>query len=159
MPPWISCRYFFQRWACAELKMAAKTNMVKTSIRFLIPVKMLTLKYNALVNLLFKDIQFRLSYPQCSLLRSVLRKLWLLSLISLMSKSCFDSVITVFVSTVSDLESSDISIWGLRLSTLSVTTLLWSINTGRTFKLCGATGVMIKFDELGKIIGPPQLNE
>ena len=34
--------------------MAAKTNMVKTSVRFLIPVKMLALKYNALVNLVIQ---------------------------------------------------------------------------------------------------------
>jgi len=30
---------------------------------------------------------------------------------------------------------------------------------GLTFKLCGATGVMTMFLLVGKIIGPPQLNE
>ena len=33
------------------------------------------------------------------------------------------------------------------------------ITMGRTFRLCGATGVMTKFLESGKTIGPPQLKE
>ena len=40
-----------------------------------------------------------------------------------------------------------------RISTLSLTT------SGRTFKLCGAIGVMTKFSLFGVMIGPPQLKE
>ena len=39
------------------------------------------------------------------------------------------------------------------------TTKLSEITMGRTFKLCGATGVMTKLPDRGKMIGPPQLKE
>ena len=46
-----------------------------------------------------------------------------------------------------------------RPSTSKEMTELSDNTIGRTFKLCGATGVMIKLPDLGKIIGPPQLRE
>ena len=33
------------------------------------------------------------------------------------------------------------------------------ITTGRTLRLCGATGVITKFPDCGNITGPPQLKE
>ena len=47
----------------------------------------------------------------------------------------------------------------LRPSTLKEIVLLSGIIKGQTFKLCGATGVKTKTGEVGRIIGPPQLNE
>jgi len=44
-------------------------------------------------------------------------------------------------------------------STLNLMVTLSGKTIGRTLRLCGAIGVMTKFPELGKIIGPPQLKE
>ncbi len=41
----------------------------------------------------------------------------------------------------------------------NVMTLESETTIGRTFRLCGAIGVITKFSEVGIIIGPPQLNE
>ena len=38
-------------------------------------------------------------------------------------------------------------------------TELSEMTMGLTFRLCGATGVITKFPELGKRMGPPQLKE
>src|SRR5690606_22282387 len=53
-------------------------------------------------------------------------------------------------------ESRNVS---LRLSISTVKISLSEITRGLTFKLCGDMGVITKFPEPGKIIGPPQLSE
>ena|SRR2546428_7052093 len=44
-------------------------------------------------------------------------------------------------------------------SILKLSTLLSETTIGRTLKLCGQMGVITKFPEPGKTMGPPQLNE
>ena len=60
---------------------------------------------------------------------------------------------------VCERESSDTLKLSLRPLTLKLKVLLFEITIGRTFKLCGAIGVIIKLSESGTIIGPPQLKE
>ena len=56
-------------------------------------------------------------------------------------------------------ESSEQMKFSPRPSTSNDTTEVSEITMGRTFRLCGATGVITKLPESGKMTGPPQLRE
>src|SRR5690606_16567972 len=72
---------------------------------------------------------------------------------SLLTVSC------TLASTAVERESREIKNFSLLPSILKLMTLSSGTTMGRTFKLCGLTGVMTKFLEAGEINGPPQLNE
>jgi hypothetical protein len=61
--------------------------------------------------------------------------------------------------TASNLESSVHKKLSARPSISKEITLVSDMTIGRTVRLWGATGVITRFPELGKIIGPPQLSE
>jgi hypothetical protein len=61
--------------------------------------------------------------------------------------------------TVSNLESRVQRKLSALPSTSNESTLVSGITIGLALRLCGATGVMIRLPEFGKIIGPPQLKE
>ena len=65
--------------------------------------------------------------------------------ISLILKLAFCIIISVLLSKALDLESSETNANWSRSSTFNFIILLSLITIGRTFKLCGAIGVMIKF--------------
>ena len=58
-----------------------------------------------------------------------------------------------------DLESKDIMNLSVRPSISKLISASSDTMIGRTFKLCGLTGVMTKFLAPGVIKGPPQLKE
>ena len=69
------------------------------------------------------------------------------------------TVILTDLSTVSVRESQETKNFVLLASISKVKTTLSGTIRGRTFKLCGAIGVITKFCAFGNIIGPPQLKE
>ena len=75
------------------------------------------------------------------------------------SKFSFLIVNVFFVFTLLERESSDTKNESLLLSTSSLITLLSETIIGRTFKLCGLTGVIMILLDCGSTMGPPQLNE
>ena len=60
---------------------------------------------------------------------------------------------------VVDLESREAKKLSLLPSTLSLMVTSSGTTTGRTFRLWGAMGVIMKLLALGTMIGPPQLRE
>ena len=77
---------------------------------------------------------------------------WIWNAPFVISIRCSDVIVSYLESRV-HMKLSDLP------STFKVIFLVSGITIGLTFKLCGATGVITKLLESGKIIGPPQLSE
>src|SRR5436189_3482083 len=97
--------------------------------------------------------------PHIILFLSVVKKFCPSRLMRLMRKLALRTLISVPDRTLALRESREILKSSLRPVTLKWISLLLEITIGRTVRLCGAMGVIIKLSESGMMIGPPQLNE
>src|ERR1700733_12348973 len=103
--------------------------------------------------------QFLVSNPQESFPRRVCRKLFSFSRIRLSVNDSLRTASCTCLSTISFRESSAQIKWSALPSISKEMMLLSGTMMGRTFRLCGATGVITKLADSGNTTGPPQLSE
>src|SRR5690606_17834815 len=102
---------------------------------------------------------FLTSNPHNSLSRKVPKKLSDAKRIRFTEKGAHPISSLVAVLKVSFFESQLSMYFSVRLSISNSSSLSAEKMSGRTFKLCGETGVLTKFPVPGIIIGPPQLKD